>query len=101
MMGIHLVRRIEPDIHHRHAAHSRIRLGAVSSSNMTVIMNSVPPEARSIASALGATARSLGMLSGMLAIALFISLELGNAPVDQHPVELIAIMTGRSSSSPS
>jgi MFS family permease len=64
-----------------------------SSPNMTVIMNSVPPDGRSIASALGAMARSLGMLSGMLVTALLISLSLGNQPVDQHPVEFIGIMS--------
>jgi MFS family permease len=64
-----------------------------SSPNMTVIMNSVPPDGRSIASALGATARTLGMLSGMLVTALLISLGLGNEPVDRHPVEFVAIMT--------
>ncbi|MFL6573475.1 MAG: MFS transporter, partial [Burkholderiales bacterium] len=36
-----------------------------SSPNMTMVMNAVPPERTGIASALSATARSLGMVSGM------------------------------------
>jgi MFS family permease len=63
-----------------------------SSPNMTIIMNSVPASASSIASALGASARSLGMLSGMLIAALLISLKLGHEPVAQHPIEFVDIM---------
>src|SRR5258708_16595202 len=64
-----------------------------SSPNMTMIMGSVPKEATSIAAALGATSRALGLLSGMLVTALLISLSLGNEPVDRHPAEFISIMT--------
>jgi MFS family permease len=63
-----------------------------SSPNMTIIMNSVPASASSIASALGASARALGMLSGMLIAALLLSLNLGHEPVAQHPIEFVGIM---------
>src|SRR5258708_20367247 len=67
--------------------------GRFSSGNMSMIMGRVPKEATSIAAALGATSRALGMLSGMLVTALLISLSLGNEPVDRHPAEFISIMT--------
>jgi MFS family permease len=59
-----------------------------SSPNMAIIMNSVPAAASSIASALAATARTLGMLSGMIITGVFISLTMGNEAVDRHPHEL-------------
>src|SRR6185295_17762447 len=46
-----------------------------SSPNMTMVMNAVPPNRTSIASALSATARSLGMVSGMLIVAALVSLN--------------------------
>ena len=63
-----------------------------SSPNMTIIMNSVPPNTMSMASALGAKARSLGMVAGMLVTAILISLTIGNDPVAQHPIRFIGIM---------
>ena len=63
-----------------------------SSPNMTTIMNSVSAESTSMASALGAKSRSLGMVIGMLVTAILISLVLGNDPVAQHPVRFIGIM---------
>lgn len=63
-----------------------------SSPNMAIIMNSVPPQQSSMASALGAKARSLGMLFGMLITALLISLALGNDPVEQHPERFVGIV---------
>jgi MFS family permease len=63
-----------------------------SSPNMTTIMNSVPADATSMASALAAKSRTLGMVTGMLITAVLISLGVGNDPIDQHPIRFIAIM---------
>ncbi len=63
-----------------------------SSPNMTMVMNAVPPERTGIASALSATARSLGMVSGMLIVAALVSLNLGHAPVGADPARLVATM---------
>ncbi len=63
-----------------------------SSPNMTTIMNSVSAESTSMASALGAKSRSLGMVTGMLVAAVLISLALGNDPVARHPLRFIGIM---------
>ena len=40
----------------------------------------------------GATARSLGMVSGMLIVAALVSLNLGHAPVDADPARFVATM---------
>jgi MFS family permease len=56
-----------------------------SSPNLTIIMNSVGASALSMASALAAQSRSLGMISGMLMTSLLISLNIGNDPVAEHP----------------
>jgi MFS family permease len=66
--------------------------GVFSAPNMTVIMSSVSTDATSMASALGAKARYLGMLCGMLVTAVLISINIGNDPVDQHPIRFIGIM---------
>ncbi|MFL6567036.1 MAG: MFS transporter [Burkholderiales bacterium] len=63
-----------------------------SSPNMTMVMNAVPPERTGIAAALSATARSLGMVSGMLIVAALVSLKLGHAPVDADPAGFVATM---------
>ena len=63
-----------------------------SSPNMTTIMNSVSAESTSMASALAAKSRSLGMVIGMLITTVLISLNLGNDPVAQHPLRFIDIM---------
>jgi MFS family permease len=63
-----------------------------SSPNMTMVMNAVPRERSGIASALSATARSLGMVSGMLIVAALVSLNLGHAPVDADPARFVATM---------
>jgi MFS family permease len=63
-----------------------------SSPNMTTVMNAVPPERTGIASALSATARSLGMVSGMLIVAALVSLNLGHASVDADPARFVATM---------
>jgi MFS family permease len=57
-----------------------------SSPNMTLIMNAVPAQRRSIASALAAQARTLGMLAGMLITAAVISLYIGDEPLDRDPL---------------
>lgn len=61
-----------------------------SSPNMTLIMGSVPPSEVGIASALGAKARSLGMLSGMVKTAGMIAFELGDGPIGEQPLPLMA-----------
>jgi MFS family permease len=63
-----------------------------SSPNMTIVMNSVPPNRTGIASALTAAARSLGMVSGMLIVAAIISLQIGHAPVGAEPAKFVATM---------
>jgi MFS family permease len=63
-----------------------------SSPNMTMIMNAVPRERTGIAAALTATARSLGMVSGMLIVGALVSLELGNEPVGADPARFVATM---------
>lgn len=63
-----------------------------SSPNVTMLMNSVPPSEVSMASALGAKARSLGMVAGMLVTALLIALEIGEEPVAQHPAAFVGLM---------
>ena len=63
-----------------------------SSPNMAMIMNAVPPERTGIASALGATARALGMVSGMLIVAALVSLNLGHEPVGADPARFVETM---------
>jgi MFS family permease len=64
-----------------------------SSPNMTTIMNAVPANRRSIASALAAQARSLGMLAGMLVTAASVSLYIGNQALDRDPLLFVRTMT--------
>lgn len=63
-----------------------------SSPNMAMVMNAVPRERAGIASALSATARSLGMVSGMLIVAALVSVNLGHEPVGRDPARLIATL---------
>lgn len=63
-----------------------------SSPNMTIIMNSAAESEVSMASALGAKARSLGMISGMLVTSLLIALRIGNGAVEDHPVEFVDVV---------
>jgi hypothetical protein len=58
---------------------------------MTMVMNSASPETLGQVSALSAKARSLGMIGGVLIGATLISLELGHASVEDHPLEFISI----------
>jgi MFS family permease len=64
-----------------------------SSPNMTTIMNAVPAHRTSIASALAAQARTLGMMAGMLITAAIISLYIGDDPVDRDPLLFVRTMT--------
>lgn len=63
-----------------------------SSPNMTIIMNSAAEEEVSMASALGAKSRMLGMVAGMLLTSLLIAVWIGNDPVEQHPLEFVAVV---------
>lgn len=64
-----------------------------SSPNMAIIMNSVPAERASIASALSGASRQLGMLSGMVLAAALISLYLADEPVDREPLRFLEPMS--------
>jgi len=64
-----------------------------SSPNMTMIMNAVPANRRSIASALSAQARTLGMMAGMLLTAAAISIYIGDEPLDRDPLAFLRTMT--------
>src|SRR5437763_8858741 len=63
-----------------------------SSPNMAMVMNAVPRERSSLAAALSATARSLGMVSGMLIVGALVSVNLGHEPVGADPGRYIATM---------
>ncbi|TMG42199.1 MAG: MFS transporter [Chloroflexi bacterium] len=63
-----------------------------SSPNMTMVMNAVPPERTGIAAALSASARSLGMVSGMLIVGALVSINLGHEPIGADPARFIATM---------
>jgi hypothetical protein len=52
----------------------------------------VPPERSGIAAALSATARSLGMVSGMLIVGALVSLNLGHDPIGADPARFVATM---------
>jgi MFS family permease len=65
--------------------------GLFSSPNMTMVMNSASPETLGQVSALSAKARAIGMIAGVLIGAVLISLELGDARVEDHPAEFISI----------
>jgi MFS family permease len=63
-----------------------------SSPNMAIIMNAVPHGRTGIAAALSATARGLGMVSGMLIVAALVSVYLGHDPVGADPERFVATM---------
>jgi MFS family permease len=63
-----------------------------SSPNMAMVMNAVPRERSSLAAALSATARSLGMVSGMLIVGALVSVNLGHEPIGADPARYIATM---------
>ena len=62
-----------------------------STPNMTVIMGAVPQGALGTASALGAKSRSLGMIGGMLVLAILMSAAFGAAPVGSSPALLVGV----------
>jgi MFS family permease len=63
-----------------------------SSPNMALVMNAVPRERSGIAAALSASARSLGMVSGMLIVGALVSIKIGHAPVGADPARYVATM---------
>ncbi len=63
-----------------------------SSPNIAMVMNAVPREKSGIAAALSASARSLGMVSGMLIVGGLVSVKIGHAPVGADPARYIATM---------
>lgn len=63
-----------------------------STPNMKAIMGAVSPAATGQASALAATSRSIGMVSGMIVTGLLLSASIGHAPVAEHPAEFGATM---------
>ena len=63
-----------------------------SSPNMAMVMNAVPRSRTSLVAALSATARSLGMVSGMLIVGALVSVNLGHSPVGADPARYIATM---------
>jgi MFS family permease len=63
-----------------------------SSPNMAIIMSSVPTSQYSLASALGAKMRSLGMVLGMILITTMSSLLLGEQSIEQAPAEYMQVM---------
>jgi len=64
----------------------------LSSPNIAMVMNAVPSERSGIASALSASARSLGMVSGMLIVGALVSIKIGHEPVGADPARYIATM---------
>src|SRR4051812_42227609 len=63
-----------------------------SSPNMAMVMNAVPRERSSLAAALSGTARSLGMVTGMLIVGALVSVNIGHEPVGSNPARYIATM---------
>jgi hypothetical protein len=63
-----------------------------STPNMKAIMGAVSPAATGQASALAATSRSIGMVSGMIVTGLLLSASIGHAPVAEHPAEFALTM---------
>jgi MFS family permease len=63
-----------------------------SSPNIAMVMNAVPRERSGIASALSASARSLGMVSGMLIVGALVSVKIGHEPVGADPARYVATM---------
>ncbi|MEY2745008.1 MAG: hypothetical protein RL112_50 [Planctomycetota bacterium] len=62
-----------------------------STPNMMVVMSALPPSQYSIASALSAQSRSLGMLGGMLVLAVLLSLAFGAEGLESDPARLLAV----------
>ncbi len=66
---------------------------AFSAPNITIIMNSVRPGERSLASALSAVMRSLGMVVSMSVVTAAISIRLGTNAVAVQPTGFLSVMT--------
>lgn len=62
--------------------------GMFSSPNTAIVMGAVPPDALSVASALGAKARSMGMMTGMLFATGLLSYGFGTAAPSTDPALL-------------
>jgi MFS family permease len=63
-----------------------------SSPNMTTIMNSVPSTLVGGASALGAASRSMGMIIGMLAASVLLTLYVGDVALAAAPERFLLAM---------
>ncbi len=64
-----------------------------SAPNITLIMNSVGPAERGMASALTGVMRSLGMVISMFIVTALISLRLGDGAIDNRPAEFLSAMS--------
>jgi MFS family permease len=64
-----------------------------SSPNMKTIMNSAAPHELAMVSALGAKARALGMVLGMVVTAVLVADRIGHDPVEQHAAEFVGVVT--------
>jgi MFS family permease len=63
-----------------------------SSPNMAIIMNSVQASESSMASALAAKSRSLGIVCGMLITSILISFHFGGDSIAMHPTRFVATL---------
>ena len=63
-----------------------------SAPNIALIMSSVEPGERGMASALSAATRSLGMVISMFVVTAFLSLRLGDGAVANRPAEFLSAM---------
>ncbi|MFC3152994.1 MFS transporter [Litoribrevibacter euphylliae] len=63
-----------------------------SSPNMAIVMSSVPPSQYSLASALGAKMRSLGMVLAMILITTITSIYLGEQSIEDAPQNYMQVM---------
>lgn len=64
-----------------------------STPNMTIIMNSVDSGQLSMASALSAKSRSMGMICGMVMMTILITLAIGSDSIQSHAAEFIGTVT--------
>lgn len=63
-----------------------------SAPNIALIMNSVGPAERGLASALSAVMRSLGMVIGMFIVTAFLSMRLGDVAIEDRPADFLSAM---------
>lgn len=64
-----------------------------SAPNIALIMNSVGPTERGLASALSAVMRSLGMVISMFIVTAFLSMRLGDGAIGNRPSEFLSAMS--------